>query len=193
MKVQALILGLAAGCTFANEQKDKPSSSADHAQAWEPVHTPKWAATVAPEKISSLDKDMQALATSVHGNKLYSSMTAVMETAIPQSFKDAMATNMKSIHREYKTATPDWYKAIPSDVRHFMEENKKAAKSIFSKDIGPMPTGAHGTSSGKGPQETGKSKDGKVGQKSEAADSMRMVGATTAALLATFGFAMLLL
>lgn len=78
-----------------------------------------------------------------------------------------------------------------------MEANKKAAKSVLSKDIGPMPThkgdkeGAHATQSSGSASETGKNKDGKV-QKSEA-DSLRMIGATTAALLGTFGFAFLML
>jgi len=203
MRSQTLIFGLAAaGCTFANpnEAKETATSTTDHVAPWIPMHTPKWVATAVPEKVSSLKADMHSLASSVHKNKLYTSMTAVMATAIPETFKEAMMTNPKSMHKQYKTTTPEWYKAIPSDVRHFMEENKKAAKSIFSKDIGPMPThtkdkeGAHGTQSAhatQSAQETGKNKEGKV-QKSEA-DSLRMAGATMAALLGTLGFALLML
>lgn len=72
-------------------------------------HMPKWASTVAPEKLSSLEADMHSLGSSIKGNKLYTSMTAVMATAIPESFKDAIMTNPQSIHSKYKNDKPEWY------------------------------------------------------------------------------------
>lgn len=77
-------------------------------------HMPKWASNVAPEKLSSLQADMHSLGESIKGNKLYTSMTAVMATAVPQSFKDAIMTNPESVHSRYKTDKPDWY--IPTHI-----------------------------------------------------------------------------
>lgn len=51
---------------------------------------------------------MASLASSVHENSMFTSMKAVMATAIPESFREAMETNPKSMHKHYKTATPEW-------------------------------------------------------------------------------------
>jgi len=187
----------AAGCVAANPGPS-PTEAAQYT-GYTP-HMPKWASTVPPEKLSSLQADMHSLGSSIKGNKLYTSMTAVMATAIPSSFKDAIMTNPQSIHKQYKTEKPEWYKAIPSDVRSFMEDNRHKAKSIFTHDIGPMPTHTkHMDASATGEHDKN-GKSGSVaaasatGKKSTSeADSIRVFGAACGALFGAFGVAVLLL
>jgi hypothetical protein len=133
---------------------------------------------------------MESLASSIKAAPMYTSMTAVLATAIPQTFKDAVNTNPSSIHKQYKTTKPDWYMAMPSDVRSFMENNRKAAKSIYTKDIGPLPTkDKSATATGASPQQTG----GAKGAKSSEADSLRVAGAAVCALLGALGIAVMML
>jgi len=187
----------AAGCAVA-ENVVEPR---DDGTGYSP-HGPKsFASTVPPEKISTFKSDMHSLHSSIKANTMYSSMTAVMATAVPESFKDAMMTNPSSIHSQYKHTKPEWYQAIPTDVRSFMEDNRHKAKSIYTHDIGPMPThsGKDGKSGASAAGATTTGKDGKgaaatttAGHKSEA-DSVRIVGAAVGALLGAFGVAVLLL
>jgi hypothetical protein len=214
---------LAASCSFAVANVDQPMNemigSARDANVVErrdvsdpmPTKSPKWASTVPPEKvrqilfsqdelvverdpqISSLHKDMESLASSIKAAPMYTSMTAVLATAVPQTFKDAVQTNPSSIHKQYKSTKPEWYMAMPSDVRSFMESNRKAAKSIYTKDIGPLPTKDknHGsaTATGASAQPTG----GDKGSKSSEADSLRVAGAAVCALLGALGIAVMML
>jgi len=71
---------------------------------------------------------------------MFTSMNSVLKTAIPQSYREAVMTNPASVRAEYKSTPPPWYKDLPADVKSFMEGNQKAAKSIWSKDLGPLPT-----------------------------------------------------
>jgi hypothetical protein len=138
---------------------------------------------------------MQALATSIKGNHLYSSMTAVLATAVPQTFKDAVKNNPSSVHAQYKTSKPEWYLSMPSDVRSFMDANRHAAKSIFTKDIGPIPThsgsGGHGAGSSNGASGGSAAASGK--KASSEADSLRVAGAAVGALLGALGIAVMML
>jgi hypothetical protein len=139
---------------------------------------------------------MDKLHASIHAAPLYTSMTAVLATAIPQSFKDAVHTNPQSIHKQYKSTKPEWYMAMPSDVRGFMEANRKAAKSIYTKDIGPLPTKDknHGTpTAANGAQATGGAKESAKGSKASEADSLRVAGAAVCALLGALGIAVMML
>ncbi|QDS77615.1 hypothetical protein FKW77_002364 [Venturia effusa] len=154
-------------------------------------YVPKWASNVPPEKLSALEADMYSFGKSVKNDKLFTSMTAVMATAIPQSFKDAIMTNPESVHSRYMTEKPEWYKAIPTDVRSFMEENRKKAKSIFTHDIGPLPTRTDDLH--KAAQMTAAATASPTGKKSSEADSLRVLGAGCAALFGAFGIAALLL
>ncbi|TID18008.1 hypothetical protein E6O75_ATG10653 [Venturia nashicola] len=180
----------AAGFVAANPNPNPAPLPTDPAQynGYTP-HVPKWAETVPQEKLSSLQADMHSLGSSIKNNKLYTSMTAVMATAVPQSFKDAIMTNPESVHSHYKTEKPEWYKAIPTDVQSFMEDNRKKAKSIFTHDIGPLPTRTDDQN--KGAQKTASASA--TGKKSSEADSLRVLGAGCAALFGAFGVAALLL
>jgi len=187
----------AAGCVVATpdpapEAAITPRADANGYTGYMP-HMPKWASTVPPEKLSSLQADMHSLGSSIKHNPLYTSMTAVMATAVPESFKDAVMTNPSSVHHQYKTQKPEWYKAIPSDVRSFMEDNRHKAKSIFTHDVGPMPTHTK-TKTGNKDQSspTAAASASAKGSKSEA-DSMRVVSAAVCALFGAFGVAVLLL
>jgi hypothetical protein len=117
---------------------------------------------------------------------MYTSMREVMKTAIPQTYRDAMATNPVSLRNQYKSAPPPWYSSMPSDVRSFMEANQKAIKSIQEKDLGPKATeGVHGVPG------TG-SAQGKDAKKSEAS-GLGIIGATVGTLAGALGVALLLL
>lgn len=118
-------------------------------------------------------------------------MTAVLATAVPQTFKDAVKNNPSSVHAKYKTSKPEWYLSMPSDVRSFMDSNRHAAKSIFTKDVGPLPTqsGDKGHSGGASPSAAAAS-----GKKaSSEADSLRVAGAAVGALLGALGIAVMML
>jgi len=203
---------VAASCSFAAANADQPMDEMiglgkevnvierrDGSDAAMPTKVPKWASTVPPEKISSLHKDMESLASSIKAAPMYTSMTAVLATAIPQTFKDAVHTNPSSIHKQYKSTKPEWYMAMPSDVRSFMENNRKAAKSIYTKDIGPLPTkdkGNHGSASqtaANSAHPTGGAKESAKGSKASEADSLRVAGAAVCALLGALGIAVMML
>ena len=117
---------------------------------------------------------------------MFTSMKAALKTAIPQTYKDAMATNPASLNSQYKSVVPPWYSSLPADVRSFMEANQKAASSIRDKDLGPnatsSPHGIPGT-------EAAANKDAK---KSEAS-GLGLIGATVGTLAGAFGVALLLL
>jgi hypothetical protein len=137
---------------------------------------------------------MAILASSIKAASMYPSMTAVMATAIPQTFKDAVRTNPSSIHKQYKSTKPEWYMAMPSDVRSFMENNRKAAKSIYTKDIGPLPTkdkGPHPADAS--PTGAAGAKETAKGSKASEADSLRVAGAAVCALLGALGIAVMML
>jgi hypothetical protein len=137
---------------------------------------------------------MQVLATSIKGNPLYSSMTAVLATAVPQTFKDAVKNNPSSVHAKYKTTKPEWYLSMPSDVRSFMDSNRQAAKSIFTKDVGPLPTHAGDKHSGGGSSNAAPAGASASGKKaSSEADSLRVAGAAIGALLGALGIAVMML
>lgn len=146
---------------------------------------------------------------------MFTSMKDVLKTAIPQSYKDAVHTNRASVQQAYKTTPPEWYKALPTDVRSFMEKNRAAAKSVYEKDIGPLPTGqpfpgggylggtggkmdgnmGHGPQSGtaagaKGSQPTTAAQQ--QGKKNEG-PGLSAVGAAVCAIVGAFGMAALLL
>lgn len=150
---------------------------------------------------------MAVLASSIKTHSLYSSMTAVLATAVPQSFKDAIKSAPSSIHDQYKTAKPDWYMSMPADIRSFMDHNRAAAKSIFTKDIGPLPTSTAAVGGGAKASSTAAvapsgtlaiaatqaaSQSGKGGKSSEA-DSLRVAGAAVCALLGALGVAVMML
>jgi len=84
---------------------------------------------------------------------------------------------------QYHTSPPEWYKKLPGDIRSFMEKNQRDAKSIWEKDMGPIPSGK---------SKTGDKKGEKGAAKSEA-PGLSLVGATVAALVGAFGVAALLL
>jgi hypothetical protein len=133
---------------------------------------------------------------------MYTSVKDVMKTAIPESYKEAMQTNPVSLHKAFKSHPPAWYSSLPSDVKSFMESNRKAAVSIREKDVGTLSgatatdkKGKHAKSTAAADHEDGekneKGKD-KKGKKSEAS-SLGLVGATVGTLAGAFGVAMLLL
>jgi len=136
-----------------------------------------------PTKVSKFQSDMHKLNTKIRADPLYTSMTKALKTAIPESYREAMRSNPASVHMQYHTSPPDWYKKLPDNVRNFMEKNQKDAKSIWEKDMGPIPTGKNG--------KDGKHTDDKKA-KSEA-PAMSIVGATVCALVGAFGVAALLL
>jgi len=215
MHSKVLLAGVvAAGCSFVAANADQPMNEmiglgkevnaierrGDGGDAAVPTRVPKWASTVPPEKISSLHSDMAILASSIKAAPMYPSMSAVLATAIPQSFKDAVHTNPSSIHKQYKHTKPEWYMAMPSDVRSFMESNRKAAKSIYTKDIGPLPTKDKGASSAgatatapNSAHPTGGAKESAKGSKTSEADSLRVAGAAVCALLGALGIAVMML
>jgi hypothetical protein len=118
---------------------------------------------------------------------MYTSMKDVLKTAIPKTYRDAMATNPVSLRSQYKSAPPPWYSSMPADVRSFMEANQKAIKSIQEKDIGPKATeGAHGGVPG------ASAAQGKDAKKSEAS-GLGIIGATVGTLAGALGVALLLL
>jgi len=208
MHQKALVVGIAAaGCVLANpnhpgeenigvpKELNVIEARSDGTYTYDPTHIPKWASTVAPEKLSALQSDMHTLATSIQANPLYTSMTAVLATAIPESFKSALRSNPSSVHAQYKTHKPDWFQAIPTDVRSFMDDNRHAAKSIFSKDIGPIPShsGSKGSSASSSAASSASSGGAKGQKASSEADSLRVVGAAVCALLGALGVAVLML
>lgn len=91
------------------------------------------------------------------------------------------------------------YKALPTDVRSFMEDNRKKAKSIFTHDIGPIPTRTKTDATATGQHDKGSKSSAAAasasatGKKSSEADSLRVFGAGCAALFGAFGIAALLL
>ncbi|KAE9972379.1 hypothetical protein BLS_004049 [Venturia inaequalis] len=192
MAVAVAVAGFVSANANANPAPAPAPAPTDPAQynGYTP-HMPKWAATVAPDKLSALQADMHSLGSSIKGNKLYTSMTAVMATAVPESFKEAIMTNPESVHSRYKTEKPEWYKAIPTDVQSFMEDNRKKAKSIFTHDIGPLPTRTD--EKNKGAQKTAAATASPTGKQSSEADSLRVLGAGCAALFGAFGIAALML
>jgi hypothetical protein len=102
----------------------------------------------------------------------------------------------KVISIQITSLTPNRYKAIPSDVRSFMEDNRHKAKSIFTHDIGPMPTGTKhmGEATGKADKSASAAAASATGKKSTSeADSLRVFGAACGALFGAFGVAALLL
>jgi hypothetical protein len=107
MVSKSIVVAVAAAGFVAANPGPAPTEAAQYT-GYTP-HMPKWASTVSPEKLSSLQADMHSLGSSIKGNKLYTSMTAVMATAIPESFKDAIMTNPQSIHSKYKSDKPEWY------------------------------------------------------------------------------------
>jgi hypothetical protein len=107
---------VAAGPSPAEEAAVSPRAVETGYSGYTP-HIPKWASTIPPEKLSSLQKDMHSLGSSIKANPLFTSMTAVMATAVPESFKDAMMTNPSSIHKQYKTHKPEWCVPIPSKIQ----------------------------------------------------------------------------
>jgi len=117
---------------------------------------------------------------------MYTSMKGALKTGVPQSYKDAIATNPGSIYSQYQSTQPPWMSALPKDVRSFMEANQKAAMSIRDKDVGPIATDApRGQSAAQGAEK----KDPK---KSEAS-ALGLIGATIGTLAGALGVAMLLL
>jgi hypothetical protein len=151
---------------------------------------------------------------------MYTSMKDVMKTAVPQSYKDAMATNPASVNAAYRSTAPGWYQSLPADVRSFMDGNRKAAKSVYEKDIGPLPTDSpypgggylgspggkkdgenagHGpsgitTATGKGASTpTGDPKKGTPATQKSEGPGLSAVGAAVCALVGAFGIAALLL
>jgi hypothetical protein len=134
---------------------------------------------------------------------MYTSMKAVMKTAIPSSYKDAIRTNPQSVHSRYISTPPEWYQSLPTNVKSFMENNRKAAKSVYEKDIGPVPSGGKYPGAGylagsaiataPGASSTGKQPNkGSGGSKSEG-PGVSVYGAAVCALVGAFGVAALLL
>ena len=118
---------------------------------------------------------------------MFTSMKGALKTAIPQTYKDAMATNPASLREQYKSVPPPWYSSLPSDVRSFMESNEKAVASIRSKDLGPDATAAppHGI--------PGISEASSKGVKKSEASGLSLISATIGTLAGAFGVALLLL
>ena len=119
---------------------------------------------------------MSNLHAQIQTEPMFTSMRNALKTAIPQSYKDAMSTNPSSVRAQFKTSPPDWYLALPSDVKGFMESQQQKASSIWSKDFA-VPTG--------------QVQKGDVG-KSEASQ-LSIVGATVGAVFGALGLAALLL
>jgi hypothetical protein len=107
---------------------------------------------------------------------MFTSMRNALKTAIPQSYKDAMSTNAASVRAQFKTHPPDWYLALPSDVRSFMGNQADKASSLWAKDFA-VPTAQAG-------------KDSSV--KSEATQ-FSLVTAYVGAMVGALGLAALLL
>lgn len=135
-----------------------------------------------PSKFSKYRSDMSSHHSKVKADPMYTSMKAVLKTAVPESYKEAMRTNPVSVHKQFATAEPEWFKKLPDNVRKFMEKNQKEAKSIWEKDVGPVPTAANGKKDGK-----------KDDNKKSEAPGLSLVGATVFALVGAFGVAALLL
>ena len=149
------------------------------------------------QQISAYHSDMHSLRKKIKADPMYTSMKHVMQTAVPASYKEAMHTNPMSVHSKYKSTPPDWYKSLPTDVKSFMENNRKQAKSVYEKDIGPVPTGHQYPGGGymAGPTESA----GKAAKATKGADKksegpgMSVYGAAVCALVGAFGVAALLL
>jgi hypothetical protein len=131
-----------------------------------------------PVQKSQYAADMSNFHDQLQTDPLFTSMRNVLKTAIPQSYKDAMSTNPASVKAQFKTAAPEWYQSLPSDVKSFMEYNAVMASSIYSKDFA-APTGQPAKGSGNGA--------------SSEASQLSLVGATVCAVLGAFGVAALLL
>lgn len=191
MHPKSLVAGaLMAGSLAAAHDPSKPTKIVPREANAYPATTP--AASVAvpsgvdPSKFSKFRSDMNSYHSKVKADPMYTSMKAVLKTAVPESYKEAMRTNPTSIHKQFETASPDWYKKLPDNVKKFMEKNQKEAKSIWEKDVGPVPTAA--TDKG------GKKKDEKKDEKKKSeAPGMSLVGATVFAVVGAFGVAALLL
>lgn len=99
--------------------------------------------------------------------------------------------------------------SMPADIRNFMDHNRAAAKSVFTKDIGPLPAptatgkkgdGGAGAGAGATPTGTGVGGPGatpasatvKAGKQNEA-DSLRVAAAAGCALLGALGVAVMML
>jgi len=177
MHIRSLLTGaiLASAAAAHGPDGDAPQTTAPPKLAARAEHTTTAATSTSysPGQVSQYHADMHALHSKVRNDPLYTSMRGVLKTAVPESYRSALKTNPSSVHKSVETSPPDWYKTLPKDVRHFMEQNQKAAKSIWDKDMGPAPSGGK-----------------KV--KSEAA-GLSLVGATVGALVGAVGVAVLLL
>jgi len=133
-------------------------------------------ATQDPARWTTYHNDMSSLHAQIQNEPLFTSMRNALKTAVPQSYKDAMSTNPSSVRAQFKTSPPDWYTALPSDVKGFMESQQQKASSIWAKDFA-VPTGQAQKGS------TGKSE----------ASQLSLVGATVGAVVGALGLAALLL
>jgi hypothetical protein len=120
---------------------------------------------------------MSSFHLQLQSDPMLTSMRGVLKTAVPQSYKDAISTNKASVKAQFKTEPPEWYKDMPSDVKSFMESNKRAAYDISTRDFGvPVSTGVAG----------------KGVAKSEASEAS-MVGAMLGVIVGAVGVGVLLL
>ncbi|KAF2665691.1 hypothetical protein BT63DRAFT_428639 [Microthyrium microscopicum] len=174
-----LTTALLASLTTAHgpDGDEAPHTSAAPRLAARADHTVTTTATTStsysPEQMSKYHADMRSLHSRVRNDPLYTSMRGVLKTAVPETYRDALKTNPSSVHKALETSPPDWYKHLPKDIKHFMEVNQKAAKSVWNEDLGPTPSGGK-----KAKSEAGK---------------LNLVGATVGALVGAVGVAVLLL
>jgi len=215
MHTKAIAVGvLATGCTLVTAQEPTPAAVLhmrdSNGNSGNGNNMPNMK-TVDPQKLSVYHSDMHSLKSKIKQDALYTKMKDVMKTAVPQSYKDAMATNAASIQSAYKTSPPGWYQSLPTDVKSFMEGNRKAAKSVYEKDIGPVATdspypgggylggtgGRHDGNIGYGPNDKSSGKDHKDDKKKDDKKSegpgLSAVGAAAVAMVGAFGLAALLL
>jgi hypothetical protein len=216
MHTKAVVVSvLAAGCTLVTAQEPTPAailhvreSNGDHNSM---PNMPNLK-TVDPAKLSAYHSDMHSLRSKIKHDTMYTKMKEVMKTAVPQSYKDAMATNAASVQSQFKASAPGWYQSLPTDVRSFMDGNRQAAKSVYEKDISPVPTdspypgggymgGTGGRNDGNlgfGPNDKAHGgKDNKDAKKDDKKKSegpgLSAVGAAAVAMVGAFGLAALLL
>ena len=88
-------------------------------------------------------KDLSGYLASVIQQPDYTRNAQIVATAIPSSVIAEYESNPTALISQLATATPDWFKNLPTSVQGYYNSIGSAEASIISKDVaqkGPAPT-----------------------------------------------------